>query len=85
MSASNRCQSCGMPLKADPKGGGTEADGRTSAEYCSFCYGNGKFHNPAMTIDEMRVLIIGKMVEKGYPRIIARLFTVGLDRLTRWR
>lgn len=74
-----------MPLKADPKGGGTEPDGSLSTEYCSFCYGDGRFYNPGMTIDEMRALIIGKMVEKGYPRIIARLFAIGLDRLKRWQ
>jgi hypothetical protein len=29
------CQSCGMPLSKDEKGGGTEADGRKSSQYCS--------------------------------------------------
>ena len=85
MTASVRCQSCGMPLKADPKRGGTNADGNLSNEYCSFCYQNGKLVNPEMTIDEMRVLIIDKLGEKGYPRFIARFFTIGLDRLKRWR
>ncbi len=84
MTASARCQSCGMPLKADPQGGGTNADGRLSDEYCSFCFQNGKLVNPAMTIDEMRALIIEKLGEKGYPRFIARFFTIGLNRLKRW-
>jgi hypothetical protein len=38
-----------------------------------------------MTIDEMRALIIDKLGQKGYPRFIARFFTIGLDRLKRWR
>jgi len=29
------CQSCGMPLKRDEKGGGTNADGSKSVMYCS--------------------------------------------------
>ena len=37
------CQSCGMPLKRDEKGGGTNADGSISKMYCSFCYENGEF------------------------------------------
>jgi hypothetical protein len=85
MSTNARCQSCGMPLKADPKGGGTNADGSLSAEYCSFCYQGGKFFNPDMTIDGMRTLIVEKLRERGYPRFIARFFTFGLGRLKRWR
>lgn len=85
MASSNRCQSCGMPLKADTKGGGTNADGNRSTEYCSYCYENGEFHKPDMSIDEMKALIIEKLGEKGYPRFIARFFTIGLNRLKRWR
>jgi hypothetical protein len=85
MASRQRCQSCGMPLTADPKGGGSEADGSLSTEYCSLCYVNGKFHQPDMSMEEMRALIIQKLQEKGYPRFIARFFTLGLDRLKRWR
>jgi hypothetical protein len=74
-----------MPLKADPRGGGTNADGSRSSEYCSLCYENGKFHNPDMTVDEMKALIIEKLREKGYPRFIARFFTFGVSQLKRWR
>jgi hypothetical protein len=85
MTSRHRCQSCGMPLSADPKGGGSNADGSLSHEYCSYCFESGKFHNPDMTVDEMRVFIIEKLREKGYPRFIARFFTLGLERLQRWR
>jgi hypothetical protein len=74
-----------MPLKADPKGGGTNADGGLSSEYCSFCYQNGKFIDPDMTIDEMRALVVEKLAEKGFPRFVARFFAIGLDRLKRWQ
>jgi hypothetical protein len=61
-----------MPLRADPKGGGTNTDGSVSRDYCSFCFEKGGFRNPDMTIDEMKALIIEKLGEKGYPRFIAR-------------
>lgn len=36
------CQSCGMTLYSDGVKG-TELDGSKSEEYCSYCYGDGKF------------------------------------------
>ncbi len=30
-----------MPLSKDPRGGGTNADGSKSSEYCSHCYSAG--------------------------------------------
>ncbi|HEV2843185.1 MAG TPA: zinc ribbon domain-containing protein [Chthoniobacterales bacterium] len=39
------CQSCGMPLKKSPGGGGTNADGTISTIYCSYCYENGHSNN----------------------------------------
>jgi hypothetical protein len=85
MSANTKCQSCGMPLKADPKRGGTDADGRHSQEYCSYCYVDGQFVNPNMTIEEMRALVIEKLQERGFPKFVAKVFAGGLNRLKRWR
>lgn len=85
MNARGKCQSCGMPLKADPKGGGTRVDGSLSAEYCSCCYADGKFISPGMTLDDMRALVIDKLHEKGYPKFVTRFFAMGLNRLSRWR
>lgn len=39
----------GMPLNKDPQGGGTNADGSKSNEYCSRCYVNGQFTRPDIT------------------------------------
>lgn len=85
MNVQGKCQSCGMPLKADPQGGGTQADGTRSTQYCSYCYADGKFVSPSMTLEEMRTLVVDKLHEKGYPRFIARFFASGLNRLARWR
>lgn len=85
MNTKGKCQSCGMPLKADPKGGGTRVDGSASTQYCSYCYADGKFISPGMTVDDMRALVIDKLHEKGYPKFVARFFAMGLNRLSRWR
>lgn len=45
------CQSCGMPL-GPGAAHGTEADGSPSADYCSYCYKDGKFAGE-MTMEEM--------------------------------
>jgi hypothetical protein len=79
------CQSCGMPLKKDQKGGGTLADGSKSTMYCSYCYENGKFINPAMTAKEMQQLVKGKLKEMGFPGFIAWFFTANIPKLERWK
>jgi DNA-directed RNA polymerase subunit N (RpoN/RPB10) len=48
-----RCQSCGMPLSEEFGNFGTEKDGSSNSEYCSFCYQKGSFANPDQTLDEM--------------------------------
>lgn len=79
------CQSCGMPLKKDVQGGGTNADGTKSLMYCSKCYANGKFVNPDMTVVEMKLLVKGKLKEFGFPGFVAGLFTIGIPKLERWK
>ena len=49
---SGRCQSCGMPLSKDPEGGGSEADGSRSGDYCSICYRDGAFVHQGVTAAE---------------------------------
>ena len=83
--AYKNCQSCGMPMKRDEKGGGTKADGSKSKMYCSKCYEAGSFRHPGMTADEMRVLVKGKLKEFGFPGFIAGLFTKGIPNLQRWK
>jgi hypothetical protein len=41
-----------MPM-TDEKFFGTEADGKTTLEYCRFCYQNGAFMQPEQTMEEM--------------------------------
>ena len=79
------CQSCGMPFKRDPQGGGTKADGTQSTMYCSYCYQKGQFTQPNLTVDEMRLLVKGKLKEFGFPGFIAGLFTRNIPTLDRWK
>lgn len=79
------CQSCSMPLKKDPSGGGTEADGSLSLDYCSYCYSGGRFTQPDWTVGRMQDFVKGKMKEMGMPGILAWFFAQGIPRLKRWR
>ena len=45
------CQSCAMPLNSD-KERGTETDGSLSDDYCIYCYRDGAFTAPNLTMDE---------------------------------
>jgi len=78
------CQSCGMPLKKDPKGGGTEADGSHSAMFCSLCYENGNFRQPDITAEEMKVFVKEKLKEMGLPGFLANWMSRGIPKLKRW-
>lgn len=42
-----------MPIDELASNFGTEADGSSSTEFCTFCYQNGEFTNPRQTVDEM--------------------------------
>jgi len=79
------CQSCGMPMKKDDKGGGTETDGSKSLKYCSHCYESGKFTLPDITAKGMQELVKGKMKEMGFPGFLTGFFTYGIPKLERWK
>ena len=80
------CQSCGMPLSKDPKGGGTEANGALSTKYCSLCYQNGKFVEPHLTVDQMVTKVKKIMQEQMHiPGFLAGLFAKRTRKLERWK
>lgn len=79
------CQSCGMPLKKDEKGGGTNTDGSTSTVYCSHCYENGKFLQPDITAAQMQEFVKNKLKEMKFPGFLANFFTKGIPKLERWK
>jgi hypothetical protein len=79
------CQSCGMPISKDPLGGGTNADGTRTAEYCSRCYERGAFTQPDITAAEMQTLVEGKLRSMHFPGFLARRFAKEVPTLRRWR
>lgn len=80
------CQSCGMPLSADPQGGGTEEGGSKSGEYCSYCRQNGVFTDGLSDVKEYQDELYRMMrKEQNMPPWKAWLFTVGIPRLKRWK
>ena len=83
--AYKNCQSCGMPLKRDEQGGGTNTDGSKSTVYCSHCFQRGEFVLTNITAEEMQARVRQKLAEMGLPRFVAGLFTRGIPKLERWR
>ena len=79
------CQSCGMPMEK-PEDFGTNADGTRSNDYCQFCFQNGKFTDPNITMEQMIDKVAGfakqmKMSEEQ-AREMAKTF---IPKLKRWQ
>jgi hypothetical protein len=79
------CQSCGMPLKKSPNGGGTNADKSISTMYCAYCYEDGHFKQPDWTVAQMQEFSKGILKKMGFPGFLATLFTKGIPKLERWK
>lgn len=79
------CQSCGMPLKKDPKGGATNVDGSMGKMYCSYCFEDGKLLQPDWTVSQMQEFSKGKLKEIGFPGFLAGFFSKGIPKLERWK
>lgn len=79
------CQSCGMPMRRDDKGGGTNADGSKSEMYCSHCYQAGEFTLPDITAAEMQTRVKGKLRQVGLPSPAAWFLARKVPKLQRWR
>lgn len=83
-SSYKHCQSCGMPLKRDKLGGGSNADGSKSAMYCSHCYAAGLFTMPDVSVEQMQQRVRDKLREMGFPGFLAGFFTRRIPKLARW-
>jgi len=80
------CQSCAMPMDK-PELFGTEADVSGSPDYCVYCYKDGKFTEPDITMEQMIDKCVKHMVEqKIMPEEKARsLMTKYLPHMKRWK
>jgi hypothetical protein len=78
------CQSCGMAMSRDAKGGGTNADGSKSTMYCSHCYEGGKFTTPDLTVGQMQDRVRAMLKDIGIPGPLGWFFTRKVPHLARW-
>lgn len=80
------CQSCSMPLTT-PEDYGTHADGTPHDEYCTYCFQEGEFTDPDLTLAHMVDLTAEMMVtDEGISESKAKLAAQeSLAPLTRWR
>ena len=83
------CESCGAPIGAldEMYGPAKEADGSISADFCNYCYKDGAFTDPNITLEEMIDTVAGIMVnEFGFDPIDAKAqCEAGLPNLKRWK
>jgi len=73
-----------MPLD-DPELLGTEKDGSKSCEYCKYCYENGAFTHPGITVEKMASRIISVLEHDKAPEDIIEAAVSRLRTLKRWK
>ncbi len=80
------CQSCSMPLMK-PEDFGTGPHGFRINDYCHYCFENGAFTEPNITMQEMIGKCIKIMIEQGImPEQQARaLMSQTIPILKRWQ
>jgi hypothetical protein len=77
------CQSCAMPLRI-AEDFGSNADKSQNKDYCSFCYQEGKFTEPSITVDEMVQKCEGMMQEMDLPAALIAQAQKIIPTLKRW-
>lgn len=78
------CQSCTMPLD-NIEERGTERDGSRSELYCKYCYQNGNFTDPDMTLEKMMDIAKAEMNKQQLPDNIIQQSMNMLPTLKRWQ
>jgi predicted nucleic acid-binding protein len=72
-----------MPID-NPDLCGTEKDGTKSNEYCRYCYQNGEFTNPDLTLEEMKEHMMRIMEKDKLSKDILERALNRLPFLKRW-
>ncbi|WP_366291059.1 zinc ribbon domain-containing protein [Paenibacillus sp. AN1007] len=79
------CQSCGMPLTSTDQFG-TELNGGTTREYCIYCYKDGRFEQPGMSLENMIEMCTSILKKEGMDEESARsMLRNQLPYLKRWQ
>jgi len=78
------CQSCSMPIEIDHVKG-SEIDGSKSNEYCMYCYENGAFKEPNMTLGQMISVVETQMEKMNLPMKLIDASINKIPKLSRWK
>jgi hypothetical protein len=78
------CQSCAMPMEKR-ENFGTNTDGSKNKEYCSYCYQNGKFTEPDITMEQMIKKCAGIMKQMHIPEAQIEQTKTFIPMLKRWK
>ena len=82
------CQSCGMPL-AQAVDFGTERNGQAATEYCRYCYQNGSWTQPNITLEETIALGSKALEQLEISEIkkwlLKTLYPMQIKGLKRWK
>ena len=83
------CQSCAMPMDK-PETFGSNKDGSANSEFCVYCFKDGEYTAPDITMNEM--LEIGlKGIDKNTEMnsfmkfLIKKIYPSQLKKLKRWK
>ncbi len=83
--AKKQCQSCGMPLKENADGWGTNRDNNKSDIFCIMCYQDGYFTKPEIdTAEKMQVFVFDILRTKHIPKFLAKIMIKDIPKLGRW-
>jgi hypothetical protein len=81
---SHFCQSCSMPM-SKPEDLGTYADGSPNDEFCHYCFEEGKFTEPNITLTGMIEKCTAMMKQMGAPDIQIEQTKAFMPMLKRWK
>ncbi len=79
------CQSCGLPLTIDNKG--LNANKSQNKEYCHFCFHNGEFTEPKLTLELQKKKLVEMAVSKLTlsEKEALKMANTTLPKLKRWK
>ncbi|MFE3848746.1 zinc ribbon domain-containing protein [Flavobacterium sp. LB3P45] len=78
------CQSCGLPL-GNEEIKGKEKNGLKNDLYCKYCYEDGMFTKPNMTIEDMKDIVSTQMKKLKLPIYTIQKAINILPSLSRWK
>lgn len=78
------CQSCCKPLEK-PSDFGSEKNGEKCFDYCRYCYQNGEFTEPNITMEEVTTRTIAVMHSMKIPEDVIEKVRKFIPTLKRWK